>query len=298
MALEINDDWDAVHDFAVRAAETAIELDPELTEGHAALGLTLLDEANLLGDKENKLARAERSLQRALELDPSLSIAYNWLSSTLKEQGRIEEANAVQEQGLLIDPLNPALSHNMADRLKMHGERERAEQMLLRLTYLPEPPQLAYTGLASLYRDTGQLDKALHWAKRLGLASATSMTSDFSAFLAGRYERLGLTEDASYWVADAVAHTPEPARRFLYQATQYQTRGDLAGIREELDKLHEALGTETVALQGDQAAVYAGANIYVGNFDVGIDALESEFDLESKSYGDLNPVFLGSALSI
>jgi len=41
-------DWDAVRESIVRAAETAIELDPELAEGHAALGLTLLEDASRL----------------------------------------------------------------------------------------------------------------------------------------------------------------------------------------------------------------------------------------------------------
>ncbi|MEK6249114.1 MAG: hypothetical protein N2C12_13100, partial [Planctomycetales bacterium] len=43
VALSINNpDWDTVRESAYRAAKTAIELDPELAEGHAALGLTLL----------------------------------------------------------------------------------------------------------------------------------------------------------------------------------------------------------------------------------------------------------------
>jgi len=47
MALELgcNNDRDAARESAVRAAETAIELDPELAEGHAALGLILLGDA-------------------------------------------------------------------------------------------------------------------------------------------------------------------------------------------------------------------------------------------------------------
>ena len=39
--------------------------------------------------------------------------------------GRNEEANAVQEQGLLVDPLNPVLSAYIAGRLTELGERER-----------------------------------------------------------------------------------------------------------------------------------------------------------------------------
>ncbi|MHC4374357.1 MAG: tetratricopeptide repeat protein, partial [Planctomycetota bacterium] len=188
---------------------------------------------------------------------------------------------AVQERGLLVDPLNPVLIVNYADRIKRLGERERAEQLLLRLTNLPEPPGMAYTALVRLYFDTGEIDKAVHWAKKFVLAYHDS--PGVGSSLAWRYEHLGLTEDADYWVADALGRTPQPARRFFSKVSQFQVRGDLAGIRVEIDKLSAALGTDVDGLQGNQAAKYAVANIYVENFDVGIDVLESAFDLDSLS---------------
>jgi len=289
IALELdynNDNQVAARESAVRAAETAIELNPELAEGHAALGLILLDDAFLLGDTENelKLERAERSLRRAIELDLSLSIAYNLLAIVLQQQGRYEESNAVQERGLLVDPLNPVLSGNMADRLRMLGEHERAEQLLLRLTHLPEPPGLTYSGLARLYFDTGEYDKSLHWGKEVALAYHESR--GVLSGMAWHYEHLGLSEDADYWVAVALGRTPQPAERFFSKASQFQLRGDLAGIRAEIDKLRTAPGTDMEGLQRHHADKYAVANIYVENFDVGIDMLESAFDLESLSKVD------------
>jgi tetratricopeptide (TPR) repeat protein len=264
--------------------ETAIELDPELAEGHAALGLILLDDKILPGDTENRLERAERSLRRALELDPSLSVAYNLLSITLLEQGRYEESNAVQDRGLLLDPLNPVLSVNIADRLRRLGERERAEQLIMRLTYLPEPPGIAYSAMVRLYVDTGEFDKALHWAKEGALVYYESPGAATS--LAWRYENLGLSEDADYWAAVGLGRTPQPAQSFFSKTSQFQVRGDLAGIRVEIDKLRTALGSDIDGLQEFYAAKYAAANIYVENFDLGIDVLENAFDLESLSKVD------------
>jgi len=275
VALAVNNtDWDAVREAAVRAAERAVELDPELAEGHAAFGLMLTY------PEVEDLERSERSLRRALDLDPSLSNAYNWLANVLLQQGRREEWQAVTDQGLLVDPLNPAMSINMADHLKTLGERERAEQLMLRLTYLPDPPGVAYWAMVRLYSDTGEFDKALHWAKETTLAYKFKRPL-FNATVAGFYESLGLTEDADYWVADAVAHSPQPEHRFYYKARQFQIRGDLAGIRAEIDKLRTALGADLDGLPRFQAAMYAAANIYVENFTVGIDVLESAFDLES-----------------
>ena len=287
VALSINNpDWKAIRESAVRAAERAIELDPELAEGHAALGLTLLNHASHLGATQNELERAERSLRRALELDPSLSIAYSWLSGALLNQGRFEEAEAVQEQGLLVDPLNPVLSVNLADRLRKLGERERAEQLFLRLTYLPEPPGMAYFGLRRLYFDTGEFDKALSWTKEAALAYYEYYGPVGTTVMAWTYEHLGLTGDADYWVTLAMGHTPQPEKRFFNKASQFQMRGDLAGLRAEIDKLRTAPGTDIDGLQGWSAAKYAIANIYVENFDVGIDVLESVYDLESLSKVD------------
>jgi tetratricopeptide (TPR) repeat protein len=284
VALNINNaDWEAVRESIVRAAETAIELDPELAEGHAALGLTLLNHAVLLGDTQNEFERAEQSLRWALELDPSLSIAFSWLASTLLEQGRYEEAYAVREQGLLIDPLNPVMSMNLADRLKKLGERERerAEQLILRLTHLPDPAGIALFGLVRLYGDTGEFDKALHWVKEYTLAYIEYPGATIS--IAAIYERLGLHKDADYWMAIALAHTPQPARRFNYRAWQFWVRGDSAGVRTEIDKLRSVLGTDIDGLQGGYAAVYAVGNIDVENYDLGIDVFEKTFDFESLS---------------
>jgi tetratricopeptide (TPR) repeat protein len=272
-----NDDLVAVYEHAVRAAQTAVELDSELAEGHAALGLLLLD------DPETKLDRAERSLRRALELDPSLSIAYSWLSSTLAVQGRFAEANAVQERGLLVDPLNPVMSINLADRLRRLGDRERAEQLVLRLTYLPEPPGVAYWAMVRLYVDSGQYDKALPWAKELALVYNDHR---FGTLTASFYVRLGLTEDADYWLAGAMVNRPQPEEKFFFTVWRLRIRGDLPGIRTEIDKLQTALGTDIHGLQGEHAAMYAAANITIANFDVGIDVFESAFDFESLSIVD------------
>jgi len=271
----------AARESAVRAAETARELDPELAEGHAALGLILLGDAIDFGDTGNELERAERSLRRALDLDPSHTNAYNWLSSTLQHQGRHEEANAVSEQGLLVDPLNPILSVNLAARLRRLGERERAEQILMRLTHLPDTPGVAYIGLVGLYTRTGELDKSMRWAKEVVLAYHDSL--GIGIMLAWRYENLGLTEDSDYWAAVALPHYPQPEDKFFYKAGRFQIRGDLAGLRTEIDKLRIALGPDIDALDGIYAAQYASANILVGNFDAGIDVFEKTFDFESLS---------------
>ena len=52
-----------------------------------------------------------------------------------------------------------------------------------------------------------------------------------------------------------------------------------------------ALGSDIDGLSRSRAVKYAQANIYLENFDAGIDLLESAFDLDSISeVDDLNPI--------
>jgi len=278
----------------VRAAETSLKLDPELAEGHAARGLMLLDDVfHYGGDAENKLARAETSLRRALDLDPSLTNAYNWLSNVLRQQGRVDEANVVQERGLLVNPLDPILSGNKALRLRNQGEYERAERLLLRLLDLPEPAGTAYFGMFQLYVAMGELDKALHWAKQYARIYDKSY-SFATGPTVGTYERLGLIEDSNFWLADMLARTPQPEDRFWNRATQLRIRGNHAGLQEVIDELDAAPDTDVDQLPKYYAGLYASANILAGNFDVGIEVFENAYDLESltlnkdaRFFGDL-----------
>ena len=289
VALELNhaaDDRAAVRDSAARAAETALELDPELAEAHAVLGLVLFDEVSFNGDDaEAKLARVETSLRRALDLDPSLTIAYNWLSITLNRQGRTEESDAVQERGLLVNPLDPVLSVNKAFGLRSQGEHERAERLLLRLIDLPEPPGMAYRGLFDQYTAMGEFDKALHWAKQLARNYVRSDTHIVGP-LAATYDRLGLIEDADYWLADLLAHTPQPEQRFWLKATNRRFRGDHVGLQEVIDELDATSGIDVDQLPIRITALYASANILAENFDVGINVFGSVYNLESLSLGN------------
>jgi TolB-like protein/tetratricopeptide (TPR) repeat protein len=289
VAIELNhaaDDRAAVRDSAARAAETALELDPELAEAHAVLGLILFDEVSSNGDDaEAKLARVETSLRRALDLDPSLTNAYNWLSITLNRQGRTEESDAVQERGLLVNPLDPVLSVNKAFGLRSQGEHERAERLLLRLIDLPEPPGMAYRGLFDQYTAMGEFDKALHWAKQLARNYVRSDTHIVGP-LAATYDRLGLIEDADYWLADLLAHTPQPEQRFWLKASNRRFRGDHGGLQEVIDELDATSGIDVDQLPIRITALYASANILAENFDVGINVFGSVYDLESLSLGN------------
>ncbi len=77
LTLGGNADRVAARESAVPSGTNRYRVGPDLAEGHAALGLILLD------DTENEIRTRRTVVAAGLELDPSLSIAYSGLSRLL-----------------------------------------------------------------------------------------------------------------------------------------------------------------------------------------------------------------------
>jgi tetratricopeptide (TPR) repeat protein len=80
-----------------RAAEKALELDPNLAEAHVLLAD--------IKQREWHWAEAEAEYKRALDLKPNDAMAYDGLAGWLMCQGRIEEALDQARRGRELDPL-------------------------------------------------------------------------------------------------------------------------------------------------------------------------------------------------
>ena len=86
------------------AALRALEIDDDLAEAHAALGVYLSFYA---WDQ----AASERELRRAIELKPSSAAAHHWLGNVaLLAMGRFDESLAAERRAGELDPLSPIIS--------------------------------------------------------------------------------------------------------------------------------------------------------------------------------------------
>jgi TolB-like protein/tetratricopeptide (TPR) repeat protein len=269
--LPVNTDfgphWEKARDFALKS----LELDPELPLGHATLGMALA----ALGEYE----RAVKSLRQAIELDPSLAVAYTWISVPLRRKGLDREANAMRVRGLEIDPLNPLLLRNLAGAASRDGNFDRAEQLLLRLTGLPEPPWWIDMDFGTLYKQWGRNSDAVESAKNDARLSSRYGGDLRLENLASGYAALGLLEEAEYWfeVARDQWREDEPPMAHIYLFAMQGAR-----FRRVITDLEQA--EAMVASDGDYdkpyLLAYGGlAWTYLGDAAKGVEWLERGISL-------------------
>lgn len=143
--------------------QRALDLDPDLAEGHLARAYMLWSPARNFAHLE-----AIAELQRALVLQPNVQHAHNRLGTICCHIGRLEEAKVFYERGRRLQPHHQA-SHGIAHAYLFSGQYEDAIRELD--LWLHESPghiyPLYYRALCALL--SGNVESA---ATRLSEASA------------------------------------------------------------------------------------------------------------------------------
>jgi len=87
------------HSRAAQHIQRAMELDPNLSEAHAAKGLLQYFQE----DPESALA----SFRRAIEINPNSVVSYTWMGNILNlDLGRYNESYPIREKAVRLDPLS------------------------------------------------------------------------------------------------------------------------------------------------------------------------------------------------
>jgi len=160
--------WGASNDDlreAEAASRKAVELDPELAEGHVSRGLALL--------MTKKYDAAESEFQTAIQLDPKLFDASYFYARACFQQGKLEEAARLFEDACRVNPEDyqaPSLLSQTYVTLGRKLEAEAYEQRGLRiierhLELHPEDARALYFGGTALVR-VGHRERALEWTHR------------------------------------------------------------------------------------------------------------------------------------
>ena len=101
------------------AARRALELEPELAEGHAVTGSIAF-----YHDWDWETAR--RELERAMDLNPGLANAYQAYGDYLEVLGRWSESIAVGKRSVEVDPISAGMRMNLGLTYNMARESEEA----------------------------------------------------------------------------------------------------------------------------------------------------------------------------
>jgi Tfp pilus assembly protein PilF len=177
---------------ARRAVGTALQLDPNLGEAHAAAAIT---DFYVGWD----WAAAERSFLRAIELNPNDAIAHQFYAQLLSCSLRHDEAIAEIERARTIDPLAPIM-HTFAAGMYSHADRYDVAFAAVRHALTLDPEHFpAHATLGHLYDRTGDPDGALEayrTAHRLSRGNAAML--GFQGWVLGR---TGRGDDARQVVA-------------------------------------------------------------------------------------------------
>ena len=139
-------------------AAKAVELDGELAEAHASLGLALHQEWDLIG--------AEKEFKLAIALKPNYATAHHWYSLLLSQAGKFQEAYDAERRALELDPYSSIVRQGVGVALIYLGQLPEAIAQLESLTASDPDFGSAYLWKAWAHWQNGEPDLAVKAADR------------------------------------------------------------------------------------------------------------------------------------
>ncbi|HZJ00982.1 MAG TPA: tetratricopeptide repeat protein, partial [Gemmatimonadaceae bacterium] len=137
---------------AIDAVNRALELDPNLADGHASKGLILTH--------SGEMAAGLRSLQRAVELNPGHSGAWNLLGRALYSFERFGESLAAIDKSVALDPVSMLAYTGSGDAYYFARQYEKSVLNYRLALELDRRFDGAHSGLARSLEALGQFDEA------------------------------------------------------------------------------------------------------------------------------------------
>lgn len=139
---------------AKEAALRAVEIDDDLAEAHASLGL-------LKVYYDYDWHGAEKEFRKALRLNPDLVLGHQRFGSYLTFMGRFEESIRHYEAALELDPFSLQINMNLATTYYLRGDYERAISHLRKTNELEPNYMPTRFVLGCAYIQQGRLEEAI-----------------------------------------------------------------------------------------------------------------------------------------
>jgi tetratricopeptide (TPR) repeat protein len=138
------------------AIERALELDSNLPEAYAVLGIVNTD-------FRWNFAEGEKHFLRAIELNPSSDYAYRWYGNRLVRYGRTEEAVAAMKTAIDNNPTNIFHHRIYGWVLYMARRHDEAIEELERVVEMDPSSSSTYDNLWLAYHAKGDHARAFEW---------------------------------------------------------------------------------------------------------------------------------------
>src|SRR2546427_43459 len=193
----------------------ALNLDPELAEAQASLGLSL--------SNEYRFNEAESKFKRAIDLSPSYATAHFWYANCLGSLRRYDEQLEQLEIAEQLDPLSTVVLHNEVILLTLLGRKELAWEKLERRSRL-DPSKVSIVDLVSFYYYLiGDPQRALsEIEKHQELHNAVQIMVDMALYLAAT----GQKKAAEQWLQRLLALPDTLAYKAQFISYVYLELGD------------------------------------------------------------------------
>lgn len=207
--------------------------------------------AETMGGIDSESTDAERALLARIDADPADFDAYYNLAVAYEARGRVEQAESSYRRTLLLEPRHIPAAVNLAALYRDRGDLRKAIVVLNDLFDTGVDDPRARTDLAILYRLVGEFDRSLYESsevlRRFGLVYGAMLNAALVYYDMGRYEM-------------ALTLLKELDRQFPQDSR----------IHFSIGQTYQALGNPIVAAQEYQLAVSLDAGAFEAHNNLGI----------------------------
>lgn len=203
-------------------AAKALELNPNLAEAHAALGLT---RTSVTAGPEH-WKDAERHFRHAIELMPGYALAHSWLGMLYTQMGRLNDGREFLQTGIELDPKGLVPQTLLAENYIYSREYEKADEILSAV--LEDDPEslLAVVFLDRMLAGKGYTQARVERLERAMSGLSSTDTFGLGAALAAAHADIGDTEKAQSFADRELRDGPQSQRFTIPAARVWFALGD------------------------------------------------------------------------
>lgn len=228
---------------AKAAATRALEIDPNLSEGHTAL-------ANTLAAYDWNWPEAEREFKRALELDPNSATAHfrygqTYLAATGQLAAAIDEMNRAIE----MEPLDANMSATAGWWMSAAGQRAKALELGKKSYDLDPNHPVARNVLTQIYLHNGMNAEALAFIEQNRMRAANGQWELQNEGVA--YAKLGRRSEAEGIIGELRTMSRTQYVVSYYIASIDAALGDRADAFTEMENAFKARDWRLLWLKSD-----------------------------------------------